>query len=110
MARHDTDPFDSPEWKAYSQRALEELVPMMRGSAVTISLAPKGDATDIKFALELGLSIMMDKPIIVVVFPDTTAPAKLLQFADRVVEGSYDDTVLHQRMAVALRQVLREAR
>jgi len=75
------DPFDTPDWHAYAQHASDELVPKIRDCAVTVSLCPTGE-TDVKFALELGLSIMMDKPIIIVVLPGVKVPAKLLQIAD----------------------------
>jgi hypothetical protein len=102
------DPFDSPEWRRYSQRAMHELVPMIADSTVTISLTPQGE-TDIKFALELGLSIMMDKPIIAVVEPGTKVPGKLAKVADEIVEGSWDDPErMQRRIAEALARVVRE--
>jgi hypothetical protein len=102
------DPFDSPEWRRYSQRAMRELVPMIADSTVTISLTPQGE-TDIKFALELGLSIMMDKPIIAVVEPGTQVPARLAKVADEIVEGSWDNPErMQRRIAEALARVVRE--
>jgi hypothetical protein len=98
------DPYDSPEWRRYSKRAIRELLPMIADSAVTISLAPKGE-TDIQFALELGLSIMLDKPIIAVIEPGTQVPAKLAKIADEIVEYGDD---LQQRITAALARVLHE--
>ena len=64
----DDDLFDDPGWNAYVTHVRTELIPMLEGSAMTISLAPNDPkGTDIKFAIELGLSIMLDKPIIVVI-------------------------------------------
>ncbi len=51
---------------------------------MTVSLVPKGPA-DMKFAVELGLSIMLDKPFIAVVAPGQEVPAKLRAVADRIV-------------------------
>src|SRR4051812_43689645 len=82
-----SDWMDDPEAKAWAQRILDEVVPMIDESAVTISLVPKGP-TDIKFATELGLSIMFDKPIIAVVQPGTKVPAKMVLVADEIVEMS----------------------
>lgn len=59
---------------------------MMSGSEVVVSLVPRGPS-DIKYAVELGLSIMMDKPIIAVVIPGTKVPAKIVRVADLIVEA-----------------------
>ena len=76
-----------PKDKAFYQfekRIRKELVPMIERSGMTISMVPTGE-TDVKFAVELGLSIMLDKPIIALVLPGATVPPKLRQIADEVV-------------------------
>lgn len=83
------DPFQSPEWLDYEERVVMGLIPKLEGSAMTISLVPKGP-TDVKFALELGLSIMMNKPIIAVALEGAEIPPKLEQFADYVVRGDLE--------------------
>jgi hypothetical protein len=70
------------EW-AEHQRI--HVMPMIQESGVTISLVPKGPA-DMKFAVELGLSIMLDKPIIAVIEPGQEIPGKLIAVADHIVE------------------------
>jgi hypothetical protein len=77
---------DDPAFRAWQKRVREDLVPKLRDSAVVMSLVPTGP-TDIKFAVELGLSIMMDKPILAVVAPGTKVPDKLVRVADRIIEG-----------------------
>jgi hypothetical protein len=100
------DPFADPQWKAYAAHAAEYLVPMIADSAVTISMAPTGES-DIKFALELGLSIMMDKPIITVIEPGTAVPARLVRVSDAIVEGCLDDPeLMHRRLKQAIDTVL----
>jgi hypothetical protein len=79
------DWLDDPDAEAWARHVVDELVPMVQGSAVTISLVPTGD-TDVKFAVELGVSIMLDKPIILIVSPGMRIPAKLAQVADEIVE------------------------
>lgn len=88
---------DDPDWKAFEARAHEELVPMLRNSGSVVQLVPKGDS-DIKFAVELGLSIMMDKPILAIVDPDTEAPPKLLKIADKVIEADLDTADGHAKV------------
>lgn len=85
------DPFDSDEWRQFAERCITELVPKIDGSSVTISLVPNGPS-DVKFAVELGFSIMMDKPIIAVIQPGMKVPGKLLAVADSIVEFDPNNT------------------
>ena len=78
---------DDPDFQAWAKRTRSELMPMIQESALIISLVPKGDA-DMKFAVELGLSVMLDKPIIAVVAPGQIIAGKLRQVADAIVEWS----------------------
>lgn len=75
---------DDPELEAWLDSARKELVPMIEGSAIGVSLVPTGE-TDVKFALELGLLIMMNKPILAIVEPGTDVAPKLLAVADKVL-------------------------
>lgn len=70
------------EWESHVRQAV---IPMLEETAVTISLIPRGE-TDIKFAVELGLSIMMDKPIIALVQPGMSIPSGLAAVAAEIVE------------------------
>jgi len=60
------------------------MAPKLAHSATTISLVPDGEG-DVKFWVELGASIMLDKPIIAVVIGDTPIPAKLNRIADEII-------------------------
>lgn len=79
-------PFENdPEWKAWAARIARDVVPMIDGSAVTISFAPGSGKPDIKYAVELGLSIMLDKPIMIVADVGQVLPGKLERIADEIV-------------------------
>lgn len=78
------DLWNDPTMKEWVADARENLIPKIEGSDATISLVPDGEG-DIKFAVELGLSIMMDKPIIAVVIDNRKLPDKLVQVADTIV-------------------------
>lgn len=94
-----------PEYQEWKKEVEENLVPRMQQSAVCVSLAPRGE-TDAKFAIELGMMIMMDKPIILVKEPGQVVPAKLLAVADEVVEVDWSDkaqtATAQQKMAEAM--------
>lgn len=101
-----TDPFTDPGWLDYAEHVINDLVPKIRGSAATVSLVPKGK-TDVKFAVELGLSIMLDKPIIAVVAPGTRVPAKLIKVADAIVECEPGDPGFGERLAAAIKTTVK---
>lgn len=79
------DLFADPDVQAWADHVRTELVPKLAASALTVSLVPEGDA-DVKFAVELGLSIMMGKPVILAVAPGRTVPPGLAAVADEIVE------------------------
>jgi hypothetical protein len=86
---------DEPEVAEWFDHVLREMVPMLEQSAVALSLVPEGGEYthgDAKFWVELGASLMMDKPLLVVAFDDRELPAKLLAVADEVVRLPLDAT------------------
>lgn len=78
------DAWEEPAAKEWIGQVLDNMAPKMRDSAIVTSLIPEGRG-DVKFWVELGASIMMDKPIIGVVFGDTKVPPKLELVADEIV-------------------------
>jgi hypothetical protein len=72
---------------------------MMEDSEVMVSISPPEGKTDIKFAVELGLMIMLDKPIMVVAGPDRPIPPKLALVADKIVHA--DITTDEGRLTLA---------
>jgi hypothetical protein len=99
------DPFDSLEFQDYARHVRDELIPRLDQSALSISLVPEGIG-DVKFAVELGLSIMMDKPIIAVVTPGVQVPQKLALVADEIIEGGLDDPTTLARLNEAIDRIL----
>lgn len=87
---------EDPEAQKWIKHVLDELVPMIEDTSLTISIVPR-TGTDVKFAVELGFSIMYDKPIILVVFPGTVMPDHLRRVADEIVEFSDGDEDRNQR-------------
>lgn len=88
-----------PGAAAWLQHALDEMVPKVKGSSVVVSLVPNPESiTDMKFAVELGVSVMLDKPIIAVVAPGRPVPKKLEAVADLLIEGDIADPLV--RMAI----------
>lgn len=99
-----SDPFEHPAARAWAQRVVDEVLPMIRDSAASVSIVPDlAGVTDIKFAVELGLSIMLDKPIILAVAPGRAIPERLARVADEIIEL---DTVDQQSTAKRLRAAI----
>jgi hypothetical protein len=93
-SRFDPDeltPQERKSWDRFVHHCREELVDMIDDSAFVMSLVPNGDV-DIKFAVELGLGIMFNKPIIAVAFDGKDVPPGLLRVAHAVIEVGDIDT------------------
>jgi hypothetical protein len=82
----DRDPFrDEPTVVAWAQHVLDNMVPALDNSGFVVSISPTHGIGDVKYWVELGASIMMDKPIIVVAVAGAELPEKLKAVADEVV-------------------------
>jgi len=79
-------PEERLQWDEIVQHVHDVTVPGMEGSAFVMSLVPTDGKPDIKFAVELGLTIMLEKPLVVVALPGTKIPDKLRTIADLVLE------------------------
>jgi hypothetical protein len=95
---------NDPDVQDWARRVLSDLVPKLSESACTISLMPSGE-TDVKFAVELGFSIMLDKPIIAVIEPGQKIPARMLRVVDAVVDGPLDAPDFGERLRAAIDRI-----
>lgn len=78
--------WDDPEWKEFEAHVRKDALPKIESAHIFVSLAPSSaDRVDIKYAVELGMAIMMDKPILVIAPPGFIVPEKLQKVADRIV-------------------------
>lgn len=94
---------DNRDFRKWVEQVQRELVPKIRDSAFVMSLVPTGEV-DVKFAVELGLSIMLDKPILACVTPGSKIPQKLAAVVDRFVEMDMNDPTCKERMAAAIKE------
>jgi hypothetical protein len=76
-----------PAWDRFRGHVLAEMLPKLIDSAMTVSLCPSDNegVGDVKYWVELGASIMLDKPIIVVAHPNRVIPERLRRVADEVI-------------------------
>jgi hypothetical protein len=83
------DPSGRAEWDRFVNHVRRETVAKMTDSAFVISLVPRGEP-DVKFAVELGLAIMLDKPILAIALPGAVLPERLRRVADEIVVADVD--------------------
>lgn len=98
------DPFDDPAWLEYAQHARDNLEPMIKDSAVTMSFFD--GKIEPRMALELGYMVLLDKPIIAVVTPGAEVPNRLAIVADEIVELALEDPSFPQRLQDAMTRVM----
>ena len=79
------DPWEDPTVKQWVRHVIDEMVPKMRESAVAMHIVPGEEGIDVKFCVELGAAIMLDKPIIAVALGPRDVPKKLKLIADEIV-------------------------
>lgn len=79
---------EDSDYKAFAEQVLQDTVPKMADSAYVMAIAPMvGTKADIRQAVEIGLAILMDKPLIVIAPTGRTIADRLLRIADHVIEG-----------------------
>jgi len=81
---------ESEEWQRFVAHHHEHTVKAMTESAYVMSLVPAAGKVDVKFAVELGLAIMLDKPIIALAQPGVPIPYRLRKVADAVITADLD--------------------
>jgi hypothetical protein len=99
------DIYDDPEFRNFVREVKTDLIPKLESSAVVASILPLGE-TDVKFALELGLSIMLDKPIVAIVRPGVPIPEKLARVVDAWVESRPDREGTAEAINAAMQDVM----
>jgi len=104
MAR---DPWNHPDAKAWVARTAKELPKMIKDSIITLSLVPDGDP-DVKFCVELGMCIMLEKPILAVVRPGTHVPDHLVRVADLIIECNMENERDKEKLAESIAAFAKE--
>lgn len=92
------------EWQAIVRHAREDTIKQMDASAFVMTLVP--EEPDIKFMLELGMAIMLDKPIIALATPQSKVPDRLRMIADQVIEVDFDTDKGREEVAQAIHKIV----
>lgn len=84
-------PEDEAAFGEFVEAFRKDALPKIADSAFTLSLVPGGEGLgsfDVKFAVELGAAIMLDKPIVALAI--NGRPAGLARVAHEVIEMDHD--------------------
>lgn len=97
--RERSSPFNTDAFREFAQRTLSRTLPKILDSAYVITIAPEAGTAEIQMAVEIGLAILHEKPLIVMAQDGRVHGEKLLRIADHVVRG--DLTTEEGRLAAA---------
>lgn len=82
-SKRDRNESDEVKMRRWLNRAEREVLPMVKRSAATISINP--EHPDAKIAVELGFTLLLDKPLVIVSFSGRNIPEHLRKAADLVI-------------------------
>ena len=76
----------SREFKRFAKTVLKYTVPEIRQSVYFVAIAPEEDAiADVRYAVEIGFAILLDKPLVVVAPKGRHVAERLLRIADHII-------------------------
>lgn len=100
------DPWQSSEFKAFAARWGRDVYPMLARSGVSITIQGSSPSeVDIQQALEIGMTLLLDKPLIVICPAGRTVPDQLRRVASAVIEGDLKDPAFQDRLAEVIKTV-----
>jgi hypothetical protein len=83
-------PDERDAWEEFVRHFRHDALEKIDSSAFVTSLVPSEEKVDVKFAVELGAAIMLDKPILAVLAPGAKMPKKLHEVVDAYVYADVD--------------------
>lgn len=101
----DLSPDERKQWDEFVEHFRRDALEKMTDSAFVMSLVPDKGGLDVKFAVELGASIMLDKPILAIVQPGAEVPDKLRSVCEEIVEADIDVEEGQKKIAEAISRI-----
>jgi nucleoside 2-deoxyribosyltransferase len=98
----------SKEWRQFVRHVRESVVPKISDSEVMVSIAESRDDFDVRQAVEIGVAMLLDKPMVLVVPEGRQAPARLVRAADKVIYASVDSEEGRQQILDGLRAYFKQ--
>lgn len=91
-----------PQWRAWADHVRDNVVGRILASTHIIAVVPER-ADDLQFAAEVGLAMMLGRPLILVIAEGRGLPVKLGEVAETVVRYGPTAGPLEQQLRAALR-------
>ena len=88
--------------------ARQDIIPKMKKSLFCFAAMDGPGDVDVWLALQLGLALALDMPLVVVATRNAPVSARLRQIADVIIEGETLDSEMKDRVADAVRELLRK--
>jgi hypothetical protein len=98
------DDEERAEWEEIVRHFRQETVQAMDSSAFVMQFVPEDGKFNVQFALELGASIMLDKPVLALVMPGSPVPHKLRKVADEILEVDIETEEGRKAAAAAIKR------
>jgi len=95
-----------PTYRSWRERIQTHILPALESSGANCMLVSDRGDPDIDYAVELGLTILLDKPLIVVSAPGAHIPQRLRRAADRVIEIDLMQPGAREELGRAVNDVL----
>lgn len=99
-------------WRDYTERFRRDVLPQLLESAAMIHIGGEnrpGRTLDLRAATEVGLALLLGKPLLIVVPRGETIPVGLRRAADEIIEEwDPDDGASQDRLAAAMCQIMEE--
>jgi hypothetical protein len=96
-------------WDDYIGAFKRDILPSLLSSAFMLSIGttPDPETMDLRAATEIGLMLLLDKPLLLVILPGEAVPAALIRAASGVVTVSGTDAAADQALiAAAVREMV----
>lgn len=90
-----SNPYENRDFLRWADDMRARLIPKMKDSASVLMIAPDMSTKfDIEFALQIGASILLEKPLILLADKKRNIPPKLRAIADRIIEADLDNVTM----------------
>jgi hypothetical protein len=92
--------------RGFADGARRDTIPKMQGSLFCMMILD--GEPDIKLALEIGMALLLDKPLFIVAVGNIWISPRLRQIADAVIEGPAFDESMKERIQAAVGKFMLE--
>lgn len=94
--------YGSKEWKKYAEDVIENLAPNVKVAPVAVMVSEDQEFPDVRAATELGMILLMGKPLVLIREPGHHVHAGIERAADAIVDGEIQHPKTQQALEAAI--------